>query len=190
MTVSFATVKGHFAKSWKSYVGLAAVIACIWALVLIYTVRGADREWVTDAVRGLRGGSTGGLTLAYFGVLLLVAAQVYTLVKRTGDSVLSKKMGGAKLWLNIHIVLSLAGLIAIALHAGLQYQFRYDRLFNHAYAGLAMWLLLLVTVNGVFGRYIYRRLPAFKRAFRVWKPLHLAMTGTLFLFALIHIVAA
>lgn len=128
----------------------------------------------------------GGLLLAYTGVLFIIAAQIYTLVKRTGDPHLSKKFGGAKLWLTVHIILSAAGFLFIMLHAGFPYQFRYTRLTQLGFAGLATWFMLITTASGVFGRYLYVRLPAMKRAFRYWKPAHLITTGRTFFFALFH----
>src|SRR2546425_6861579 len=53
--------------------------------------------------------------------------------------------------------------------------------------GLATWLLLVTTISGVFGRYLYRHLPAFNRAFAIWKPTHLVVTALFFVFALAHV---
>jgi len=96
-------------------------------------------------------------------------------------------LGGAGLWLNIHIVLSLIGFFAILIHAGFPFQFRSSNLFAHGYAAFATWLLLITTISGVFGRYLYRHLPALKRAFSIWKPTHLVVTALFFLFALVHV---
>jgi len=49
---------------------------------------------------------------------------------------------------------------------------------------------LITTVSGIFGRYLYRRIHLFKRAFRFWKETHLVVTFLFFLFTLIHIVEA
>ena len=96
-------------------------------------------------------------------------------------------VGGAGLWLNIHIVVSLVGFFAVLIHAGFPFQFRSSNLWSHGFAALAAWLLLVTTISGVFGRYLYRHLPAFKRAFAIWKPTHLVVTALFFVFALAHV---
>jgi len=45
------------------------------------------------------------------------------------------------------------------------------------------------TVSGVFGRYLYRHLPAMRRAFAVWKPLHVVETALFFGFAIVHVAS-
>src|SRR5881628_1548419 len=111
----------------------------------------------------------------------------YTVVKRIGIPEYIRKLGGAGLWLNIHIVMSLVGFFAILIHAGFPFQFRSSNLWSHGFAALATWLLLVTTISGVFGRYLYRHLPAFKRAFAIWKPTHLVVTALFFVFALAHV---
>ena len=45
-----------------------------------------------------------GLALAYAGSLVLVAAQLYTIVKRSAWIGFIKKVGGVRPWLTIHIL--------------------------------------------------------------------------------------
>lgn len=187
MTLAFETWKEHPKWPWTRYVAIGCFMLAAALLIVLLVLPRDDQRALSRALEGLKGGSTGGILLAYSGVLFIVAAQTYTLVKRTGDPLLSKKMGGAKLWLTIHIVLSAAGFIFVMLHSGFPYQFRSTRLFNLGFAGLATWFLLITTASGVFGRYLYVRLPAMKRAFRYWKPAHLMTTGLTFFFALFHI---
>ena len=124
-------------------------------------------------------GTDPGLVLAYTGSLLLVAAQFYTIVKRSAWTGLIKKVGGVRPWLSIHITLSLIGLIAVLLHAGFPYRFNSYDFLDHGLAGLTTWLLIASAASGVFGRYIYKRLPAMKRVFRYWKPYHVDNRATL-----------
>jgi len=63
-------------------------------------------------------GTDYGLLLGYVGLSLTIVAQVYTVVKRIGVPEYIRKLGGAGLWLNIHIVVSLVGFFAILIHAG------------------------------------------------------------------------
>ncbi|MBI4416027.1 MAG: hypothetical protein HY557_03485 [Euryarchaeota archaeon] len=113
---------------------------------------------------------------------------MYTPIKRSGDPRYARKVGGVARWLNIHIALSVMGFVFVAVHAGFPFKFQSADLAAKGYAGLATWLLLIVTISGVFGRYPYNRLPAMRRPFRLWKEAHIIVTALLFLFALIHIL--
>ena len=148
------------------------------------------RRAIAGSFDGLKGGSQVGLGLAYTGSLLLVAAQFYTIVKRSAWIGFIKKVGGVRPWLSIHVALSFMGLIAVLAHAGLPYQFNSHDLLDHGLAGLTTWLLVASAASGVFGRYIYKRLPAMKRIFAYWKPSHLLITGLLFFAAIIHMITA
>jgi len=148
------------------------------------------RRAVAGSFDGLKGGSQAGLALAYTGSLLLVAAQFYTVVKRSAWIGFIKTVGGVRPWLSIHITLSFIGLIAILVHACFPYRFNQHDLLDHGLAGLTTWLLVASAASGVFGRYIYKRLPAMKRIFGYWKPSHLLITGLLFFAAVIHMITA
>ena len=175
-------------RMWKRYGGtILTTIFVLSILVLYWTVSRSTARSITDSLQDFRGGTGLGLLLAYVGLSFTVAAQFYTIVKRVGVPAYIRQMGGAGLWLTIHILLSLIGFFAILIHAGFPFSFRTSNLFAHGYAALATWLLLVTTISGVFGRYFYRHLPAMKRAFSVWKPIHLVVTGLFFLFALIHV---
>lgn len=117
----------------------------------------------------------------------MIVAQVYTLVKRVGVPEYIRKLGGTGRWLTIHIVVSVAGVVLILIHAGFPFDFRATNLISLGFAGLATWLLIITTISGVFGRYFHRHLPAFKRAFAVWKPIHLVVTFLFFIFAFLHV---
>jgi len=88
------------------------------------------------------------------------------------------------------ITLSFIGLIAVLTHAGFPYVFNSHELLNHGLAGLTTWLLIASAASGVFGRYVYKRLPAMKKIFSYWKPSHLLITGLLFFAAIIHMTTA
>ena len=66
----------------------------------------------------------------------MVAAQLYTIVKRSAWIGFIKKVGGVRPWLTIRIALSFIGLIAVLLHAGFPYAFNSRELLNHGLAGL------------------------------------------------------
>jgi hypothetical protein len=162
------------------------IVVSLIVIILLLEYRWA----IAGSFDGLKGGSQVGLALAYAGSLLLVAAQFYTIVKRSAWIGFIKKVGGVRPWLSIHITLSFIGLIAVLAHAGFPYRFNSRDLLDHGLAGLTTWLLVASAASGVFGRYIYKRLPAMKRIFGYWKPSHLAITGLLFFAAIIHMITA
>jgi len=183
-----ATRRHDLARLWRRYRGATFVLLTALAIVLFYwTVSRTAQRGINNFLQDYLGGTDVGLLLGYVGLSLTVVAQVYTVVKRIGVPEYIRRVGGAALWLNIHIVLSLAGFVAILVHAGFPFQFRSANLFAHGFAALATWLLLVTTISGVLGRYLYRHLPALKRAFSLWKPIHLAVTALFFLFALLHV---
>ena len=117
-------------------------------------------------------------------------SQLYTIVKRSAWIGFIKKVGGVRPWLTVHIALSFIGLVAVLLHAGFPYSYNSRNLLDHGLAGLTTWLLIASAASGVFGRYIYKRLPAMKKVFSYWKPSHLLITGLLFFAAVIHMTTA
>jgi hypothetical protein len=176
----------------KRRVSLSTFATPIFIVVslIVLVVLLEDRRSIAGYFQGLKGGSQFGLALAYAGSLLLLSAQFYTIVKRSAWIGFIKSVGGVRPWLSIHITLSLIGLIAVLVHAGFPYRFTSYDLVDHGLAGLTTWLLIASAASGVFGRYMYKRLPAMKRLFGYWKPSHLFITGLLFFAAIIHMLTA
>ena len=162
------------------------LVVSIIAIIVILE----DRRTLGGYFQGLKGGSQLGLAFAYTGSLMLLAAQFYTIVKRSAWIGFIKSVGGVRPWLSIHILLSFIGLIAVLIHAGFPYRFNSYNLVDHGLAGLTTWLLIASAASGIFGRYVYKRLPAMKRTFGYWKPSHLFITGLLFFAAIFHMLTA
>ena len=170
----------------KSHLVASSVL---YGLAFFLAVYPFSSNRTTDVIfRSFNGGHPAGLLLAYTGSFLLVAAQFYTVVKRVGIPSYMRKLGGPKLWLTLHIALSFAGLLAVLVHAGFPFRFRYDLFYNKGFAGLATWLLIISTLSGVFGRYLYGKLPVMRRPFRYWKQVHIVITALLFVFAISHMM--
>ncbi len=177
-----------FRRFWKRYGGTILVLLATAAILAFYLyVPPATARGITNVLRPYRGSEDTNPLIAYVGLTMVVMAQGYTLVKRLGLPQYIRKLGGGGRWLTAHIGLSLGGLIGILIHAGFPFTFPYRSLTIFGYAGLATWLLILTTISGVFGRYLYRHLPAFKKAFMVWKPMHVLETFLFFLFTFLHI---
>ena len=175
-------------RFWKRYGGTILVLLCGLAIVAFYAYVPQTMERnISNLLRPYRGGEDTDPAIAYAGLTLVVAAQGYTLVKRVGVPQYIRKLGGSGRWLTAHIGLSLGGLLGILIHAGFPFQFPYRNLTIFGYAGIATWLLMLTTISGVFGRYLYRHLPAMKRAFSIWRPMHVVETALFFFFTFLHI---
>ena len=181
-----ASSLGRYRARLGRYVFDAAVLVVLLLLVAVFYLPRDSARALEDLTRGLRGSSAAGMLLGYASALVLVAAQAYTMVKRVGAPAIVRRLGGASLWLNIHIALSVIGLVAGLLHSGFPYRFRYEDFLSRGLGGLTTWLLILAAASGVFGRYLYRRLPAMRRAFRYWKPAHIVMTALLLAVGLAH----
>jgi hypothetical protein len=184
-----ATVRAvNVRRFWKRYGGTLLVLGFGIGIILFYAyVPETLARNITNLLRPYRGSEDTDPAIAYAGLTLVVMAQGYTLVKRVGVPQYLVKLGGSGRWLTAHIGLSLGGLIGILIHAGFPFQFPYRELTIFGYASLATWLLILTTISGVFGRYLYRHLPAMKRAFSVWRPTHVVETALFFLFTFLHI---
>ncbi len=175
-------------RFWKRYGGtIVVVLFGVFILLFYLYVPAALARSITNTLSPYRGGEDTDPTIAYVGLTLVVMAQGYTVVKRLGLPQYIRRLGGSGRWLTAHIGLSVGGLIGILIHAGFPFTFPYRSLAIFGYAGIATWLLILTTIGGVFGRYLYRHLPAFKRAFMIWKPMHVLETFLFFLFTFLHI---
>ena len=172
----------------KRFLSSYVVTAGTAFIIILLFLSWQQRRLLDGVFQGLKGGTVEGLLLAYSGSLLLVAAQAYTIVKRIGVGSLIGKFGGARLWLDTHITLSTVGFLFVLFHAGFPGHFRYSDLFDLGFAGIATWLLIGAAISGIFGRYLYRNLPAWRRAFGYWKPAHIAVTGFCFVTAVVHMI--
>ena len=175
---------------WRQVLLSAAMFSVPVALLAILALPRDYSRTVDTLTRGMRGDSTAGIELAYGSAVLLVASQAYTVIKRIGVPSWIRKLGGAGLWLNLHIAISLATLVAGLLHSGYPYHFQYANLTRQGLGALTTWLLIAVTASGFFGRYVYRRLPAMKRLFAYWKPAHIAVTSAFLGVGVAHLLIA
>jgi hypothetical protein len=173
-------------------ISLSSVLTPIYLVfsIVVIAVIYENRRSFAGFFEAFKGGTELGLGLAYSGSLLLLSAQFYTIVKRSAWLGFIKRVGGVRPWLSIHIGLSFVGLLAVLAHAGLPYRFNSYNILDHGLAGLTTYLLVASAASGVFGRYVYKRLPAMKRTFGYWKPSHLCITGLLFGATIFHMFTA
>ena len=79
--------------------------------------------------------------------MILIGVLTYTLRKR---SMFLARVGKLKYWLELHIFLCTLGPFLVLLHTS----FRFGGIVS-----IAFWSMVVVVVSGVFGRYVYARIP-------------------------------
>ncbi len=88
-----------------------------------------------------------GVNLGVFGVLLFFLIYLYPLRKKWGWL---GRQGNSRHWLDFHVILGSAAPVVIALHSSFKFG---------GIAGMAFWVMALVTLSGFIGRYLYSQIP-------------------------------
>jgi len=118
----------------------------LWLALLVSAVAIAA-YWIDDPQEPANGGTALGYTLGSVGLLLIVWLTWFGVRKRQYASTL----GSAQGWLSAHVHLGLALLVVVLLHTGFQ--------FGYNVHTLAFALMTLVIVSGLYGVYVYMKLP-------------------------------
>ena len=139
--------KGH-----RKRVFLAWMLALAFVLVIAsygmnyYTLSASERPF-SPKHQILRPSGTIGVKLGMVGVLMFFLIYLYPLRKKWGWL---GRMGNSRHWLDFHIVLGTAAPVIIAFHAS----FKFGNI-----AGMAFYSMLMVTLSGFVGRYLYSHIP-------------------------------
>ena len=88
-----------------------------------------------------------GLRLGMFGVLLFLFIYLYPLRKKWAWL---GRQGSSQRWLDFHVLLGLIAPVVITFHSSFKFS---------GIAGIAYWIMVLVALSGVVGRYIYAQIP-------------------------------
>jgi hypothetical protein len=111
-----------------------------------YTLSAAQRPF-SPKHELLRPSGTIGIKLGLVGVLMFFLIYLYPLRKKWGWL---GRQGNSRHWLDFHIVLGTAAPVIIAFHSS----FKFGNI-----AGMAFWSMLMVTLSGFVGRYLYSQIP-------------------------------
>src|ERR1700693_5486793 len=111
-----------------------------------YTLAWKDRPFSPKHML-LRPSGLVGVNLGVFGVLLFFLIYLYPLRKRWGWL---GRQGNSRHWVGFHVGLGATAPIIIAFHAC----FKFGNI-----AGMAFWSMLVVTLSGFVGRYLYSQIP-------------------------------
>ena len=139
--------KGHRTRVFLAWMLALAVVLVIagygWNY---YTLSAAERPF-SPKHQLLRPSGTIGIKLGMLGVLMFFLIYLYPLRKKWGWL---GRMGNSRHWLDFHVVLGTAAPIIIAFHSS----FKFGNI-----AGMAFYSMMMVTLSGFVGRYLYAHIP-------------------------------
>ncbi len=139
--------RGHRIRVFLAWVLALAVILVIGGYGFNYYTLGAAQRPFSPKHELLRPSGTIGIKLGMLGVLMFFLIYLYPLRKKWGWL---GRQGNSRHWLDFHIVLGTAAPIIIAFHSS----FKFGNI-----AGMAFWSMLMVTLSGFVGRYLYSQIP-------------------------------
>ena len=131
---------------------VAYLLAILGTLVLL--VYGFSYYWSSPEQRALspkhdylKPSGTIGLRLGMFGFLLFLFIFLYPLRKKWAWL---GRQGSSRRWLDFHVLLGLLAPVVITFHSSFKFS---------GIAGVAYWIMVVVALSGVVGRYIYAQIP-------------------------------
>lgn len=131
---------------------MAYLLAIAGTLALLvygfgYYWSSAEQRALSSRHAYLKPSGTIGLRLGMFGVLLFLFIYLYPLRKKW---VWLGRQGNSKRWLDIHVLLGLVTPVMVTFHSAFKFS---------GIAGVAYWIMIVVLLSGVVGRYIYAQIP-------------------------------
>lgn len=139
-------------RTHRFYLRVAYILTAM--LLVGLTIYGADYYWASAAQRAfspkhayLRPSGAIGLRLGMIGFLMFLLIYLYPLRKRWAWL---GRQGSSRHWLDFHVLLGLAAPVVITFHASFKFS---------GIAGVAYWIMMVVSLSGVVGRYLYAQIP-------------------------------
>ena len=139
--------KGHRTRVFLAWMLALAVVLVIAGYGLNYYTLSAAQRPFSPKHQLLRPSGTIGINLGMVGVMMFFLIYLYPLRKKWGWL---GRMGNSRHWLDFHVVLGSAAPIIIAFHSS----FKFGNI-----AGMAFYSMLMVTLSGFVGRYLYAHIP-------------------------------
>src|SRR5690348_9535458 len=139
--------RGHRTRLFLAWMLALAVVLVIGGYGYDYYTLGAAQRPFSPKHDILRPSGTIGIKLGMVGVLMFFLIYLYPLRKKWGW--LGRK-GNSRHWLNFHVLLGLSAPVVITFHSSFKFS---------GIAGVAYWLMILVSFSGIVGRYIYAQIP-------------------------------
>jgi len=139
--------KGHRTRLLLAWLLALAVVLVIAGYGYDYYTLSAAQRPFSPKHELLRPSGSIGMKLGMLGVLMFFLIYLYPLRKKWGWL---GRQGNSRHWLDFHIVLGTAAPLIIAFHSS----FKFGNI-----AGMAFWSMLMVTLSGFVGRYLYSHIP-------------------------------
>lgn len=139
--------RGHRTRLFLAWMLALAVVLVIGGYGYDYYTLGATQRPFSPKHEILRPSGTIGIKLGMVGVLMFFLIYLYPLRKKWGWL---GRQGNSRHWLDFHIVLGTTAPIIIAFHSS----FKFGNI-----AGMAFWSMMMVTLSGFVGRYLYSQIP-------------------------------
>lgn len=139
--------RGHRTRLFLAWMLALAVVLVIGGYGYDYYSLGAAQRPFSPKHEILRPSGSIGIKLGMLGVLMFFLIYLYPLRKKWGWL---GRQGNSRHWLDFHIVLGTTAPIIIAFHSS----FKFGNI-----AGMAFWSMLMVTLSGFVGRYLYSQIP-------------------------------
>jgi len=139
--------RGHRIRLFLAWVTALAFILVVGGYGFNYYTLSAAQRPFSPKHELLRPSGPIGIKLGMLGVLMFFLIYLYPLRKKWGWL---GRQGNSRHWLDFHIVLGTAAPVIIAFHSS----FKFGNI-----AGMAFWSMLMVTLSGFVGRYLYAQIP-------------------------------
>jgi hypothetical protein len=114
---------------------------------LDYYLSGAKQRALSPKHALLKPGGTIGLTFGIVGFFLFLIVYLYPIRQRWAWL---GRQGSSRHWLDFHILLGFVAPLFITFHSSLKFR---------GIAGVAYWIMILVALSGLVGRYLYSQIP-------------------------------
>ncbi len=139
--------RGHRTRLLLAWLLAAAVVLVIAGYGFDYYSLGAAQRPFSPKHELLRPSGSIGIKLGMLGVFMFFLIYLYPLRKKWGWL---GKQGNSRHWLDFHVVLGTTAPFIVAFHSS----FKFGNI-----AGMAFWSMLMVTLSGFVGRYLYSQIP-------------------------------
>lgn len=139
--------KGHRTRLFLAWMLALAVVLIIGGYGFDYYSLGPAQRPFSPKHELLRPSGSIGIKLGMLGVLMFFLIYLYPLRKKWGWL---GRQGNSRHWLDFHIVLGTTAPVIIAFHSS----FKFGNI-----AGMAFWSMMMVTLSGFVGRYLYSQIP-------------------------------
>jgi hypothetical protein len=142
------------AKIFKSGVALGFIVSAALVIWILLGLHGFEYYTTPLSVRGyaashraLRPSGPFGQSFGVFGAALMLVPFLYMIRKRFARWTWA---GSLKTWLEVHLFCGIVGPVLVTFHTS----FKFNGIVSAAY-----WSMVLVTLSGFIGRYLYVRIP-------------------------------